>query len=118
VTTSRTLEWCTIKFHVIQSVVEACNHVRKAEIQADAGNRGLLDRTRWMWLKNRLNWTEKEAQKWDSIGLGTVRDGHGLGDDAGASRHIRADECRGGKEAVPKLVSLGASDARVNRRTA
>jgi hypothetical protein len=51
-------------------------------------------------------------------GLGTVCDGHGLQDEAGASRHIRADGCRGCQEAVPKMVHLGARDARTNRRTA
>jgi transposase len=57
------------KFHVIQNVVEACDQVRKAESRADAGKRDRLERTRWMWLKNRANWTEKEAQKWESIAL-------------------------------------------------
>ena len=57
------------KFHVIQNVVEACDQVRKAESRADAGKRDRLERTRWMWLKNRVNWTEKEAQKWESMAL-------------------------------------------------
>jgi transposase len=58
------------KFHVIQNVVEACDQVQKAESRADAGKRDRLERTRWMWLKNRVNWTEKEAQKWESMALG------------------------------------------------
>jgi hypothetical protein len=41
-------------------------------------------------------------------GPGTVRDGHGLRDEAGASRHLRAKGCRGGQEPVPRLVRLGA----------
>ncbi len=49
------------KFHVIQNVVEACDQVRKAESRADGGKLDRLERTRWMWLKNRVNWTEKEA---------------------------------------------------------
>ena len=52
------------KLHVIQNVVEACDQIRKEESRADAGKRDRLERTRWMWLKNRVNWTEKEAQKW------------------------------------------------------
>jgi transposase len=51
------------KFHVIQNVVEACDQVRNAESRADAGKRDRLGRTRWMWLKNWVNWTEKDAQK-------------------------------------------------------
>jgi transposase len=57
------------KFHVIQNVVEACDQVRKAESWSDAGKRELLERTRWMWLKNRANWTEKETHKWESMSL-------------------------------------------------
>ena len=57
------------KFHVIQNVVEACDRVRKLESRSNAGKRDLLERTRWMWLKNRVNWTEKEAQKWESMAL-------------------------------------------------
>ncbi len=51
-------------------------------------------------------------------GLGTVCDGPGLRDEAGASRHLRAEGCRGGQETVSKLVRLGAGDAWANRRTA
>ena len=57
------------KFHVIQNVVEACDRVRKVESRSNAGKRDLLERTRWMWLKNRVNWTEKEAHKWESMAL-------------------------------------------------
>jgi transposase len=57
------------KFHVIQNVVEACDQVRKAESRSDAGKRELLERTRWMGLKNRANWTEKETQKLESMAL-------------------------------------------------
>ncbi len=53
------------KFHVIQNVVGARDQVRKAESRADAGKRDRQERTRWMWLKNRANWTDKEAQKWE-----------------------------------------------------
>ncbi len=43
------------KFHVIQNVVKACDQVRKAESRADTGKRDRFERTRWMWLKNRVN---------------------------------------------------------------
>jgi hypothetical protein len=51
-------------------------------------------------------------------GLGTMCDGHGSRDEVGAARHPRAEGCRGGQEAVPKLVRLGAGDEWTNRRTA
>jgi transposase len=57
------------KFHVIRNVVEACGQVRKAESRADAGKRDRLERTRWMWFKKRVNWTEKESQKWEPMDL-------------------------------------------------
>jgi transposase len=57
------------KFHVIQNVVEACDRVRKVESRSNAGKRDQLERTRWMWLKNRTNWTEKETHKWESMSL-------------------------------------------------
>ncbi|MFM2167534.1 MAG: hypothetical protein RIS79_1905 [Verrucomicrobiota bacterium] len=49
------------KFHVIQNVVEACDQVRIADCRADAGKRDRLERTRWMWLKNRVSWTKKKS---------------------------------------------------------
>jgi transposase len=57
------------KSHVIKNVVEACDRVRKAESRANVGKRDRLERTWWIWLKNRVNWTEKETQKWESMAL-------------------------------------------------
>ncbi len=57
------------KFHVIQNVVEVCDKVRKAEKRADAGKVDRLERTRWIWLKNRVNLTEKKTPKWESMAL-------------------------------------------------
>jgi len=57
------------KLRVTQNVLEACDQVRKAESLADAGKRDRLERTRWMWLKNRVNWTQMETQKWESMAL-------------------------------------------------
>ena len=51
-------------------------------------------------------------------GSRTVFDRHSLQAEAGASRHLRADICREGQEAVPKLMHLGARHSRTNRRTA
>jgi hypothetical protein len=57
------------KFAVIQNVMQAYNQVRKAASLAGGGKRNRMERTRWMWLKNRVNWTEKETQKWMSMSL-------------------------------------------------
>jgi transposase len=57
------------KFHVIHYAVEAYDQIRKSESRADAGKRDQLEWTRWMWLKNRENWTAKEGLKWESMAL-------------------------------------------------
>ena len=48
----------------------------------------------------------------------TVCDGQGLGDEASASRHLRLVGCRGGQEAVRKLLRLGACDTGTDRGVA
>jgi transposase len=55
------------KFPVIQNVLVVCDQIRKAEKRADAGKRDRLERTRWICLKNRVNWTQNEDQKWESM---------------------------------------------------
>jgi hypothetical protein len=47
--------------------VEACDRFRKAESRADAGKLDRLERMRWMWLRNLVNWTEQENPKWESM---------------------------------------------------
>ena len=51
-------------------------------------------------------------------GSGTVCDGHGLRDEAGASRHLPIEGCGRSLKAVPEMVGLGARDAGRNRKTA
>ena len=51
------------KFQVTQNVLVACDQVRKAENRPEAKKPDRLERTRWIWLMNRMNWTEKDAQK-------------------------------------------------------
>jgi hypothetical protein len=46
----------------------------------------------------------------DSMTIGTWPDRDGQRDEAGASRRLQAEGCRGGQEAVPKLERLGAGD--------
>lgn len=55
------------KFHVIRNVVEASDQIRKLESRIDAASRERLERTRWLLRKNSESWTEKEAEKWESI---------------------------------------------------
>lgn len=43
------------KFQDIQNLVEARDGVWKAESRSDAGKRALWERTRWLWLKNRVD---------------------------------------------------------------
>ena len=51
-------------------------------------------------------------------GAQTVCDRHGLRDEAGALRHLQAEGCRGGEEALLKLVRVATSYAGAKRRTA
>lgn len=55
------------KFHVIQTVVEACDQIRKAESALNAESQERLERTRWLWRKNPENWTAKEAKRWEAM---------------------------------------------------
>jgi transposase len=57
------------KFQIIKNVVEACDQVRKAESRTGVGKQDRLELTRWICLKNRANWTEKERQKWELMAL-------------------------------------------------
>jgi hypothetical protein len=57
------------KFHIIQNVMEACDQVRKADSRTDGRKRDRLMGARWIWLKNRVNCTEKETQKRESMVL-------------------------------------------------
>ena len=57
------------KFHVIQNEVKAGDQVREVESRADGGQRDRSEWIRWISLKNRVNWTVKEAQKWESMAL-------------------------------------------------
>jgi hypothetical protein len=70
-----------------------------------------------VWLKDRVYWTEKEAPQSESMAQEQC-DGHGLRDEAGASRYLRMEGRRGRQENVLELVRLGARDAEANRRTA
>ena len=50
-------------------LVEKCEQIRKAESRTDAGKWEWLERRRWMCLKNRVNRTENESRKWESISM-------------------------------------------------
>ena len=49
---------------------------------------------------------------------GTVWVGHGLRDEAGASRHLRMGGCGGSLKSVRQLVRMGAGNAGANRGVA
>jgi transposase len=53
------------RFHIRKMQNEAVNDIRKEEAKAmaEAGLDPLLKKTRWIFLKNRRNWTRKEKQK-------------------------------------------------------
>ncbi len=51
-------------------------------------------------------------------GSGTVCNGHGLRDEAGASRHLSMEGCGRSQEAVRELVRVGPGDEGTNRGVA
>jgi len=51
-------------------------------------------------------------------GSGTVCDGHGLRDEAGASRYLPMEGCGRSQEAVRELVRVGPGDEGTNRGVA
>jgi Transposase len=57
------------RFHFIQYAVAACDQIRKIESRADDGTRKQLQRPRWLWVKNRVNWTQKDPLWCVSIAL-------------------------------------------------
>jgi predicted permease len=54
------------KFHVVGQVVESVDEVRRAErSEPDRGE--LLEKARWLFLKNPENWTDKEGARWEEL---------------------------------------------------
>ena len=53
------------RFHIRKMQNEAVNDIRREEAKAmaEAGLDPLLKKTRWLFLKNRCNWTRREKQK-------------------------------------------------------
>jgi hypothetical protein len=103
------------KFHASQKVVKACDQVRKAESRADGGKRNWLERTQWIWIKDRAKWTEKGSPKMGIDRPRTVCRRHCLRAEVGASRHLRLERRWGRFETGRKLVRLGTSDAEIDK---
>lgn len=51
------------RFHVMQLVNDALNDVRRAEAKSDPKRRQALQRTRYLWLKNPPELTERQRRK-------------------------------------------------------
>ena len=55
------------KFHVIKHINEAVDEVRREELSQGPWSRQLLNRTKYLWLKNDENLTEKQRSKKESL---------------------------------------------------
>lgn len=55
------------KFHLVSHAVEAVDKVRRKEARSEGPVREQLEQTRWLWRKNPENWTEREADRWESL---------------------------------------------------
>lgn len=58
------------KFHLLQHAGKAVDQVRRREVRAgDESQRNALSRSRWLWLKNPDNLTDKEKSQMERIDL-------------------------------------------------
>ena len=55
------------KFHLVSHAVDAVDKVRREEARSEGPVREQLEQTRWLWRKNPENWTEREADRWESL---------------------------------------------------
>lgn len=55
------------KFHVIKHMNEALDKVRREEADSDTYKRFLLKKTKYLWLKNDVNLTEKQRDKKETL---------------------------------------------------
>ena len=55
--------------YVNQNVVDTCDQVRRTQSRAETGKGERLERTRWMWIKNRLHSTKKAPKKSELMAL-------------------------------------------------
>ncbi len=85
------------------------------ESSANAGKRDRLERTRWMWLKNWVNWTEKEAPKRESMALERCVTGMAYEIKLVLQSIYDAEGCRGGQEPFLRLVCVGSGNAATER---
>ena len=103
------------KFHIKANVVEAFYPEQKAGIRADAGKRNWLGRTRWMRLQSRVNWTEKEAQKWESMALERCVTGMAYDLRLVLQGVYEWKDAAEGSGTFQKLVCEGSGDAGIDR---
>ena len=72
----------------------------------------------WMWLKNRGNWTEKEARKWESMALERCVTGMAYEMRLVLQGIYEWKDVGVRQDTVRQLVPVGPGDAGKNRRTA
>lgn len=55
------------KFHVIKHINEALDEVRRDEIKQGPWYKHLLNKSKWLWLKNETNLTDKQLERKESL---------------------------------------------------
>ena len=63
--------------------------VRRKEVGPDAAARQQLEKTRWLWRKNRQGLTEKKSQRWEQLKKKAVGDRVGARDAIGHSKVVQ-----------------------------
>ena len=55
------------KFHVIKHINEALDEVRRDEVKQGPWYKFLLNKSKWLWLKNETNLTDKQLERKESL---------------------------------------------------
>lgn len=55
------------KFHVIKHINEALDEVRRDEVKQGPWYKYLLNKSKWLWLKNDVNLTDKQLERKESL---------------------------------------------------
>ena len=95
------------KFHAVKIVNDAVDQVRRAEQKGQS----LLRGTRYIWLRNPTNLSDRQRATLDSLPDAPSQDGTGLSDPAGLPGPLRPALGRSGRQAFSRSGTSGPPTA-------
>lgn len=93
------------RFHVIQLFTKGVDKVRAAEVRESKEKKELLNRSRWVWLKNESNLSEKQLKKKRTLSKENLKTGRACAMKEAAQRIY---ECNDREEAGKELDALAS----------